>query len=207
MRRMMGLSAVALFSATAALAADDGLPVRIAGTIQQVTPANFTVKMMDGKIYTVTLGPQSRVVADIPIQPDQIKVGDYIAADAKKGEDGVWRAFVGHTQQMPFGGAQPGAPGRMRPQANNPNQARLLSVVDSITPNQGGVLVRAKIDGGSMAEVYVPFGITLYNAELDGPALLKPGMAVDVPYDKAPNGDLIGRFITVEKDGHKPVDD
>ena len=198
------LGASVLF-ASAGLAQNAPLPARIAGTIQQVNPQSFTVKTADGNVYTVAIGPMTRLVADVPIKVTEIKVGEYIATDVTKGADGKWRSKVGHTQDQPFGGG-PQGPLRLRPTPNQPDAARILGIVESVTPAAGGAVVTAKIDDGEV-EAFVPSNITFYHVAFDGPALLKPGLAVDAPCDKAADGTLVGRFVTVEKNGFKPVDD
>jgi hypothetical protein len=71
---------------------------------------------------------------------------------------------------------------------------------------QEGVRVRAKYDMGEI-DVFVPANITLYRVSFDGPSLLKRGMAVILTYDKTMGPRYTGRFITVEKDGQKPIAD
>lgn len=67
-----------------------------------------------------------------------------------------------------------------------------------------GARVKEKYDMGEL-EFDVPSNITLYRVSFDGPAILKPDMAVNAAYDKAPDGTITGRFITGEKYGVKPI--
>jgi len=206
MRLIARFFGASVLIASAAVAQNAQPPARIVGTIERVHAQDFTVKAKDGKVWTVTIGPNTRLVADVPIKVTGLTVGDFVATDVTKGADGKWTAKVGHTQppDQPFGG-RPGAL-RLRPTPNQPDSARILGKVASITPAPGGAILEAKVDGG-VVEAFLPSSITFYHVAFDGPSLLKPGLAVDAPYDKGADGALVGRFVTVEKDGFKPVDD
>jgi hypothetical protein len=175
---------------------------RIVGTIEQVSPQSFTVKADDGKTVTVNLGPQSRVVSNTKLTADGIKPGDHFATDLVKAADGTWRAIIGHTQPEPFGNNALW----FHPIQERPGAMRLLAIVLSVTKVSDGALVREKFDQGEM-EIFVPADVTLYRVSFDGPSILKPKMAVNAAFDNAPDGTIMGRFITVEKDGMKPVTD
>jgi hypothetical protein len=69
-----------------------------------------------------------------------------------------------------------------------------------------GVRVRTNYDMGEI-DIFVPANITLYRVSFERPSLLKRGMAVTLTYDKTMGPRYTGRFITVEKDGRKPISD
>lgn len=173
---------------------------RIAGAIESVSAQSFTVKSDDGMTYTVNLDARSRVVSNTRLAAEGIYPGDHFASDLMKGADGKWHSTIGHTQPEPFGNNAlwfhpiPGHPGAMR----------ILGVVETVEKTQEGAHVKVKYDMGEL-EFEVPSTITLYRVEFDGPAILKPKMAVNAAYDKAPDGTITGRFITVEKNGVKPI--
>ena len=204
MRIMILLTGIAALGLTPVLAQNAPQPPnpRIVGSIEQVSGQSFTVKRDDGKTVTVNLGPQSRVVSNTKLTVDGIKPGDHFATDLAKDADGKWRAVIGHTQPEPFGNNALW----FHPIQGRPGAMRLLAVVEIVTKVPEGALVKEKYDQGEM-EIFVPSDITLYRVSFDGPTILKPKMAVNAAYDKSPDGKIMGRFITVEKDGMKPVTD
>jgi len=174
---------------------------RIVGTIQQVSADGFTVKGDDGQTYTIGLDARSRVVADSKLDVNGIKPGDHFASDlTKAGED--WRSTVGHTQNEAFGNNALW----FRPIAGKPGAMRILGIVEQVTPGRDGARVKVKYDMGDL-EFEVPSTVVLYHVSFDGPSLLKPNLAVNAAYEKTPDGVLLGRFVTVEKDGQKPIAD
>jgi hypothetical protein len=168
--------------------------------IEQAGPNSFTVRDRNGKIISVNLDQRSRVVSNTRLTPDGIHPGDHFASDVMKGADGKWHSIVGHTQPEPFGNDALW----FHPIAGHPGAMRILGIVETVQKTSGGAHVKAKYDMGEL-EFDVPSNITLYHVSFDGPAILKPDMAVNAAYDQAPDGTITGRFITVEKDGVKPI--
>jgi hypothetical protein len=198
------LAGIAALIAVPALAQDEvraRIP-RLTGTIEQVGPQSFTVREDSGEVVTVKLDQGSRVVSNTPLTPDQIRAGDHISSDLMKGPDGAWHSTVGHTLSQPFtndalwlrplGGGRPGA-------------MRILGLVEAVQKTPQGAHLKIKYDMGIL-DVDAPSGITLYHLNFDGRAILKPMMAVSAITAKAPDGTITGRFITVEKNGVKPID-
>ena len=173
---------------------------RIIGVIQQATDHNFTVRTDDGKTVTVNLDQRSRVVSNTRLAADGIDPGDHFASDVMKGADGKWHSTVGHTQPEPFGNNALW----FHPIAGHPGAMRILGIVETVQKTPEGAHVKVKYDMGEL-EFEVPSNITLYHVSFDGPAILKPNMAVNAAYEKSGDGAITGRFITVEKDGAKPI--
>lgn len=173
---------------------------RIVGTIEQAGPNSFTVHDRDGKTITVNLDQRSRVVSNTRLTPDGIHPGDHFASDVMKGADGKWHSTVGHTQPEPFGNNALW----FHPIAGRPGAMRILGIVELVQKTSDGAHIKAKYDMGEL-EFDVPSNITLYHVSFDGRTILKPDMAVNAAYNKAPDGTITGRFITVEKDGVKPI--
>ena len=199
-RPILAGAAIALI-ATAAAAQNNPPNPRIYGTILAVNTNEFMVQGEDGKVYTIALDKGSRVVADSKLTADGIKPGDHFASDLEKAGDG-WRSTVGHTQDEPFGNNALW----FRPIQGKPGMMRILGIVESVTPDAGGARVKVKYDMGEL-EFQVPSDITLFHVSFDGPSLLKPNAAVNAVYDEAPDGTKTGRFVTVEKNGDKPIRD
>jgi hypothetical protein len=202
MHRILPIAIAALLATSAVWAQNAPQRNRLTGTIAAVQAESFTVKAEDGKTYTVALTPASRIVADEPQSIDGIILGSYIATDLVKDDKGRWRATIGHTQPEPFGNNALW----FRPIPGKPDAMRLLGIVKDMMPGGTGMLLLVAYDKGDMT-IEIPATITLYNVRFDGPGLLKPGLAVDLSYDRAADGTLAGRFVTVERDGFKPVAD
>jgi hypothetical protein len=173
---------------------------RIIGTIEQAGQNSFSVRDQTGKIVTVNLDQRSRVVSNTRLTPEGIHPGDHFASDVTKGADGKWHSIVGHTQPEPFGNNALW----FHPIGGHPGAMRILGIVETVEKTPGGTIVKAKYDMGEL-EFDVPSNITLYHVSFDGPAILKPNMAVNAAIEKTPDGTITGRFITVEKDGVKPI--
>ena len=197
------LAGIAALIAVPALAQDEAparLP-RLIGTIEQAGPQGFTVRQDSGEVVTVKLDQGSRVVSNTPLTPDQIRTGDHISSDLMKGPDGAWHSTVGHTLSQPFTNNALW----LHPLAGRPGAMRILGLVDAVQKTPQGAHLKIKYDRGERG-VDVPSGITLYHLNFDGRAILKPMMAVSAITAKAPDGTITGRFITVEKNGVKPID-
>jgi hypothetical protein len=201
MRRSLFIACGLALIAASATAQNNPPNPRVYGTIEQVSDKSFTVRGEDGKTYTIALDSRSRVVADSKLTVTGIKPGDHFASDLVKDGDG-WRSTVGHTQDEEFGNGALW----FRPIAGKPGAMRILGIVESVTPDAGGARVKVKYDMGEL-EFQVPSAITLFHVAFDGPVLLKPNLAVNAVYEKAPDGTMTGRFVTVEKDGQKPIQD
>jgi hypothetical protein len=173
---------------------------RIVGVVEQVTDHNFTVRADDGKTVTVNLDQRSRVVSNTRLNADGIHPGDHFASDVMKGPDGKWHSTVGHTQPEPFGNNALW----FHPIAGHPGAMRILGIVETVQKTPEGAHVKVKYDMGDL-EFEVPSNITLYHVSFDGPSILKPGLAVNAAVDKSADGAIAGRFITVEKNGTKPI--
>jgi len=197
------LACAAVVTASAAVA-QNAQPVqpnpRIVGIIEQTAPASFTVRDEAGKLVTINLDQRSRIVSNTRLTADGIQSGDHFASDVMKGADGKWRSTVGHTQPEPFGNNALW----FHPVAGKPGAMRILGIVEAVQKTAEGAHVKVKYDMGEL-ELEVPAGITLYHVSFDGPAILKPNASVNAACDRAPDGKLTGRFITVEKDGVKPI--
>lgn len=175
---------------------------RITGTIERAGPDSFSVRTENGNTVTVLLDQRSRVVSNTRLTPDGIHPGDHLASDVTKGADGKWHALVGHTQPEPFGNNALW----FHPIAGQPGAMRILGVVETVQAGPGAAHVKVRYDMGEL-EFEVPANITLYHVTFDGPAILKPDLAVNAAVEKTADGKVIGRFITVEKDGIKPIAD
>jgi hypothetical protein len=172
---------------------------RVYGMIETVSAKEFTVADQNGKIYTIALDAHSRVVADSKLTVEGIKPGDHFAADLVKDGSG-WRAVIGHTQSEDFANNVLW----FRPVTGKPGERRILGIVESVTPEENGARVKVRYDMGEL-EFKVPSNATLFHVSFDGSVLLKPNVAVNAVYKKAPDGTMTGRFVTVEKNGQKPV--
>lgn len=202
MKKVLVVGIAALIAVPAL--AQDGAPARLPrliGTIEQVGPQSFTVRKDGGEVLTVSLDQGSRVVSNTPLTPDQIRTGDHISSDLMKGPDGVWHSMVGHTLSQTFTNDVLW----LHPIAGRPGVMRVLGLVDAVQKTPQGAHLKIKYDMGEL-DVDVPSGITLYHLNFDGRAILKSGMAISAITAKAPDGTITARFITVEKDGVKPID-
>ena len=197
------LAGIAALIAVPALA-QDGAPARLPrliGAIEQVGPQSITVRRDSGEVVTVKLDQGSRVVSNTPLTPDQIRPGDHISSDLTKTSDGAWHSMVGHTLSQPFTNDALW----LHPIAGRPGVMRVLGLVDAVQKTPQGAHLKIKYDMGEL-DVDVPSCITLYHLNFDGRAILKPGMAVSAITANAPDGTITGRFITVENNGVKPID-
>ncbi|HEY1474905.1 MAG TPA: hypothetical protein VGF53_12575 [Pseudolabrys sp.] len=82
------------FAFTSAVAQQE--PVRVRGTIEQVSGSVLTVKSREGDTLNVKLADDAKVLALVKASPADIKPGSYVGATAMPNTDGTWWAVEVH---------------------------------------------------------------------------------------------------------------
>ena len=178
-----------------------GRQVRIDGPIAQIDGNTITVTNKGGKAITFAMTPNARIVSNVPIASTDIKSGDYIAIDTvkKNGKDVVIQA---HIQQFAHGANA----ANERPMVTHKGAIRHLGQVASAMKVKGGVaLTVTGTKGGEMDFMLTP-NIVRYRNEVDGTSDLKPGVTLMTNANRNAEGKLTAGFLTIAKDGHKPID-
>lgn len=186
---------------SAAASAQEAKPVHIYGPIAKVDGQAITVKDKNGKPVSFDMTPNARIVSNVPIEIGDIKAGDYIAIDTvKKGGKDV--AIQAHIQEFAHGANA----ANQRPMMTHKGATRSLGQVTSVKTVKDGIEVDVTgTKGGEMDFVLTP-NIVRYRNEVESASDLKPGTLLMTNATEGKGGKLRSGFITIAKNGHKPVD-
>lgn len=168
----------------------------IRGKIVKLDGQTLTVKTREGTTATVALAANTSVRALKKEKLSDIKPGDFIASTSMPGKDGKLHAVEIHTL---------------------PPQAPELQIPYDYA--QGSLMTNAHVSGVAKAKSGNVLAVTYKGNTADllvdkktvitGPAPavmtdLKPGKAVFIRANKAPDGSFTANNVTVEKNGVKP---
>ena len=179
--------------------ADDGIPMRIRGTVEKLDGNMLVVKSRDNQQLSITLAEDLRVSAVAKADFADIKEGDYIGSAATTDADGKLRA----QEVLIFPEASRGANEGHFPWDLTPDSTMTNATVAEVAAAPEGRVLKLKFKGGEN-EIEVPENapvVTLAPGDLD---LLKPGAVVFIPATKTGDGKLSTSRIVAEKDGVQP---
>ncbi|MBV8889247.1 MAG: hypothetical protein JO305_06210 [Alphaproteobacteria bacterium] len=180
-------------------AAPQGVPTRIRGTVEKLDGSELRVKSRDGAELSVTLAPNVMVVAVAKRALADIKVGDFVACTAVKGQDGKLHAV----EVRIFPEAMRGVGEGQYPWDLTPDSVMTNATVGTISQLPEGAVLHVTFKGGESDLIVGPETPVLGYVPGDT-GLLVPGAAVFVVALKHPDGSLTAARVTAEKDGVKP---
>ncbi|HZP79237.1 MAG TPA: hypothetical protein VFB45_24090 [Pseudolabrys sp.] len=146
-RRALGASLFAVLLSSAAVAqqmAPQTPPTRIRGTVEKVDGNTLEIKARDGKMMTVKLADNARVMAFVKASMADIKANSYIGVTAMPEADGSQRAIAIHI----FTEAQRGTGEGFRQWDLRPGSTMTNAAVDNIVTGKDGDTVTVKYKDG-----------------------------------------------------------
>jgi hypothetical protein len=189
MPRFVLALALLLAAATPAMAQ---LPPPVTGVIQSVEAQGLTLKTGDGKTVAMTLPADAIVVKNQKADFAAIKPGEFIASAAIEQQDGKL-----HAQEVRiFPEALRGRGEGHRPMAV-PHETMTNATVERVVSASGGGVLTTKYPGGT-TEIVVDPGTPITAIETLGRAALKPGVSISTRPEKAADGSLTARIVTVQ---------
>lgn len=185
---------------------------RIRGVIESYNAPTLTVKSADGKVVSVMVPADLKIMANAKTSLTDIKPGDFVGSAASVGPDGKLYAEEVHV----FAESQRGAGEGHRPMGPDANRANTNGTVAAIAAPErsmtngtvsavsgsDNVTMKVTYKGGEQEIIVKPDTPIITNVVADA-GLLKPGAmvaVVAVPTD----GGLVARGVTAEKDGVLP---
>ena len=176
-----------------------GTPTRIRGTVDKLDGQTLTVKSREGPVLTIALAPNFTVAGIVKKSVSDIKAGDFVGAASTKGADGKLHAI----EVLIFPEAARGSNEGQYPWDLTPESLMTNATVSGIAAGPGGPVLKLTYKGGE-SEVLVGPDVPIVTFGPGDASLLKPGAAVLVGAQKAPDGSLTAARVTAEKDGIKP---
>jgi hypothetical protein len=176
-----------------------GTPTRIRGTVDKLDGQTLTVKSREGPVLTIALAANFTVAGIVKKSVADIKAGDFVGAASTKGADGKLHALeVAILPETARGSADGQYPWDLTPDSLMTN-----ATVSGTAAGPGGQVLKLTYKGGE-SEVLVGPNVPIVTFGPGDASLLKPGAAVLVGAQKAPDGSLTAARVTAEKDGVKP---
>jgi hypothetical protein len=176
-----------------------GPPTRIRGTVDKLDGQNLTVKSKDGQSLTVTLAANVAVASLVKKSIADIKAGDYVASTGVKGSDGKIHAV----EVRIFPEALRGAGEGQNPWDLTPDSVMTNATVSGIAAAAKGQVLTVTYKGTESDYIVDP-DCPVFSYAPGDTSLLRPGAAVFIVAQKAPDGTLSAARVTAEKDGIKP---
>ncbi len=176
-----------------------GTPTRIRGTVDRLDGQALIVKSREGPVLTIALAPNFAVAAVVRKRLSDIKAGDFVGAASIKGLDGKLHAI----EVLIFPEAMKGTGEGEGPWDLVGNSLMTNATVTGIASAPGGRALKVSYKGGE-SEVLVPPAAPVVTFGPGDAKLLKPGAAVFLIAQKAPDGSLTAARVTAEKNGVKP---
>ena len=188
---VLGLSALAISTAANAQA-PRAVNVRVTGVLTAVAPDKLTVKQPDGTSAVLTLSKSYTVMIARPVNLEAIKPGAYVATantniDAKSGQSVELRMYDSTNKGAEFS----------RPMAQA-NTTMTNGTVQTVKKGAGGRELEVYTPGGSR-KIIIPPGVKVIGNFSATAKDLKVGETVTTNAARAPNGDLVGTRITINK--------
>jgi hypothetical protein len=200
MRRLAIGAALMILAVGPALAqAPAGTPTRIRGTVDKLDGQNLTVKTKDGQVLTIALAANVAVATLVKKSVADIKAGDYVASTGVKGTDGKIHAV----EVRIFPEALRGAGEGQYPWDLMPDSVMTNATVSGTAAAPKGQVLTVTYKG-TQSDYIVDPECPVFGYAPGDTSLLKPGAAVFIIAQKAPDGTLSAARVTAEKDGIKP---
>ena len=183
LRFCAALCATALL-ATAAFAQDK--PVRVRGTVEQMSGAMMTVKSRGGETLQIKLADDGKVVALVKASLADIKPGSFVGSTAMPEENGRWRAVEVHIFPDSMRGTGEGdRPYDYKPKSTMTNGTvgsgnAAGGTVGTAAPQAGGTAMTLTFKDGTKTIDVVPETV-IVKYEPGDKAELKPGATIYIP--------------------------
>jgi hypothetical protein len=181
MHRIVLIAGLAIALTAGTTAAAQSAPLRVRGTIAQVTAANV------------------RITYDRALTLDDINPGDFIGTGATRQPDGTLVA----DEVTVFPESARGLGEGQRPWIGGPNSTMTNANVDQVVVGTSGRTMKLSYKGGT-ADVVVPPTTPIVTFVPGDRSLLIPGKEVVAFLRSDASGTVTAAALTVEKDGVKP---
>lgn len=191
---------LAATSGTAAMAAD-ATPVRVRGQVAAVEGRRVTVQNRDGGTTKLELGPDAKILAMVPIQPDAVGEDATVTAATVRQPDGRAKALLVVVQPGNIGGPAEG----YLTWDLTPDSTMVQGEVREAQSGPDGRVIQIYYTQAG-ATVLIPPGTPVVRLEPGDTGLLAKGAAIFVPNaEQAAGGDaLSAQLVAVGKDGFAP---
>jgi hypothetical protein len=180
----------AALCATALLAtpafAQENKPVRVRGTVEQMSGAMMTVKSRGGETLQIKLADDAKVVALVKASLADIKPGSFVGSTAMPEDNGHWRAVEVHIFPEAMRGTGEGdRPYDYKPKSTMTNGTvgsgnTAGGTVGSATPQAGSMAMTLTFKDGTKTIDVVPDTV-IVKYEPGDKAELKPGAMIYIP--------------------------
>jgi hypothetical protein len=189
--RALGVAAIALIFATAALAQQPG---RIRGQIEKTDGSTMSVKTRDGAMLDVKLADDARVSALEKASLADIKTDSFIGIAGIPQPDGSIEAFSIHL----FLPAQRGVvPDRHGPWDARPNSTMTNAYVENMVASKDGQTLMVKYKDGEKKIIVTPQTVIAAAAPAKKEEL-KPGAQIIIfGWDKQADGTVLAKTLYV----------
>lgn len=200
MKPVLVAGAVVVAASLAVPVLAQGLPSeRVSGVVSAVKGDEVDLSTSGGQKATVQLGDKTRLTLSMPISIDQIKPGSYIGTGAMDQGSGQPLKAIEVTL---FPDALRGAGEGHRGWTEGPQSSMTNGTVQTVV-GTGQRTITVTYAGGQQT-VAIPDGTPIVTFAAGDRSMLVPGAHVVARGDKAANGDLNARFVTIGKDGSTP---
>jgi hypothetical protein len=192
------LAGLATCSLASPVLAQTAVPTRIRGTIESAEGQTLKIESRNGETVTVTLRPDTGIVAITPATISDIKPGSFIGTAAMPQPDGSQVALEVHIFPENMRGTGEGH----RPYDLQPQSTMTNGTVGDVVGTEGrNFTVRYK---GGEKKIEVPASVPIITFEPGDRSLLTAGAHVIVIGSKAPDGSISLDRVLVGKNGLAP---
>ena len=199
MRRRSLLTGLTLCLAFSAMAVAAPPPVRVRGTIENVSATSLTVAARDGSHPVIALDRSTSINALARAEMADIKKGDFIGTAAMPGKGNDLQAM----EVVIFPESARGTGEGHYDWDLAPGSSMTNATVQAAVQGVDGRSLKLAYKGGQTT-VNVPPGVPIVRPVPAKAADLVPGAAVFVVADRGADGSFKARRIVVEKDGVEP---
>jgi hypothetical protein len=181
------------------LAAADGTPVRVRGTVVSIDGSKLVVHAKDGKDVAVTLKDKFATLAVVKSSMADIKLGTFIGTATVTQPDSLLRSL----EVVVFPDAMRGFAEGHYPWDLGPSSMMTNATVASAVQGVDGQTVTVTYKGGEK-KINIPANVPVVALVPAAADDIKPGANVFVPTEKQADGTLIGGAVLFGKDGVVP---
>jgi hypothetical protein len=181
------------------LAAADGTPVRIRGTVASIDGSNLVVHAKDGKDVAVTLKDKYAVLAVVKSSMADIKPGTFIGTATVTQPDSLLRSL----EVVVFPDAMRGFAEGHYPWDLGPSSMMTNATVANAVEGVDGQTVTVTYKGGEK-KIAIPANVPIVALVPADKGDIKPGASVFVPTEKQADGTLVAGAVLFGKDGVVP---
>lgn len=186
--------------ATPALAqSDDGIPVRLRGTLTGVSDLTLTLTEKGGKVDTIQRSPKLRVATVKAASLGDIKTGDFVGSAAIKNPDGTYRALEVHI----FPAAMRGTGEGFHSWDQGPDSAMINASVGPVVATADGRSMTLATEG-KQARIMIGSDTPVVLLVPGDAGLLVTGKAATIFAMQTGEAQYTARSVTIESNGVKP---